>query len=180
MRKHQNDKNTAWQKENCCILNIFRNNYTVFGTYTLMKILKMSMSKKMLPSLFLILFICGAAAGVFVKSYLERSLIQHQSRFILLMNVPVQDVYTIFKAVSDQDVGTRIAAYYASGDMNSMSLDFLLKRFDKENELAAKRTILFVIKNIDLAKYAELVRKYPQFAEKKGFIVKERLQDIKK
>jgi hypothetical protein len=143
-----------------------------------MKTLKIYMAKKLLIPSFAILFLLGAAAGVFVKSYLEKSFIQHRSRFILLMNVPVNDVYTIFKAVSDQDVGTRIAAYYASGDMNSMGLDFLMKRFDQENEYAAKRTILFVIKNVDLKTYKELVRKNPQFAEKKGFIVKERLQGM--
>jgi hypothetical protein len=144
-----------------------------------MRIIEKPVSEKLLPVLFILLFLFGAAAGVGVKSYFEKSFIQNKSRFILLMNVPVNDVYTIFKAVSDQDVGIRIAAYYASGDMNSMSLDFLVKRFDQENETAAKRTILFVIKKINIKKYEELVSRYPQFDDKKGFIAKEKLQSFR-
>jgi hypothetical protein len=144
-----------------------------------MKKMKKPVSKILLIPVFTVLFLFGTAAGVGTKSYLEKSFIQNRSRLILLMNVPVNDIYTIFKAVSSHDVGTRIAAYYGSGDMNSVSLDFLLERFKKENEFAAKRTILFVIKKMNSKKYEELVRQNPQFAEKKGFIAKEKLQSMK-
>ena len=96
-------------------------------------------------ALFPVLILVGFIAGRFVGRGLVTSLILKNSMFPLLLSRPVNQFYDMYLLINSANPYSRLSGYYSLVDNKMINNQFLMERFQKEENYVIKRTILWIL-----------------------------------
>jgi hypothetical protein len=95
--------------------------------------------------LFPVLILMGFIAGRFVGKGLVTNLILKDSMFPLLLSRPVNQFYDMYILINSRNPYTRLSGYYSLIDNKMINNQFLMERYQNEENYVIKRTILWIL-----------------------------------
>jgi len=104
------------------------------------------MLKKTAPWILLpVLLVFGYWSGRFIGNRFLLNLISSDSLFPLLISRPVDQFYEIALLLNSRNPYSRLSGYYSLLDNKMINTQFLMERFQKEENYTIKRSILWIL-----------------------------------
>ena len=113
----------------------------------------------------------GLIGGRAVLSKLETSLLSQSSFLYLMIRYPAGSFFEINTALSSDDPAVRVMGYYGAQEHGLATKSFLMDRFDKEDNLMVRKTIVSILRSVSPDDYTRLIGKYPELVQKPGKMI---------
>jgi hypothetical protein len=120
-----------------------------------------------------VLMIAGFGAGILLFSILISGFAEQKSRSLLLFSTASEKLSRPVNGFYSNDINERIASYYSALEFDYISAEFLKKRYEEETQPAAKRTVLYVLRQKNQKMY-ENIKAKSDIADKKFRDIHER------
>jgi hypothetical protein len=95
--------------------------------------------------LFPVLIITGIIMGRFIGNRFVASMVLKNSTLPLLFTRPVNQFYDMYVLMNSGNPYSRLSGYYSLIDNKMINNEFLMERYQKEENFAIKRTILWIL-----------------------------------
>ncbi len=99
----------------------------------------------LLVLLVFLLFAVGYVLGDSIGTYLTKTLVLYERRYLLLLYRPAHEYIFLYDKLNDVNELNRLSGYYSLLEYKSIDNTFLIDRYKREKSPYIKRTIIWIL-----------------------------------